>query len=167
LGNGDGTFSAGVSYDAGGTNALAVSVGDVNGDGKVDVIVAIELSQQQRLFYRIGKRIDEQWRRHPPVRCHVWLRRTESQYVALRRRNGDGKFDIVAANNCASNNNCSNGSVGVLLNNGDAHFQNAIAYNATGSGTLSLRQGDLNNDGKADLVGPATAPIAMTVRSVR
>ncbi len=39
LGNGDGTFQAAVSYNSGGYNAYSVAVGDVNGDGKPDLLV--------------------------------------------------------------------------------------------------------------------------------
>jgi hypothetical protein len=40
LGNGDGTFQASVTYSSGGYGALSVTVADVNGDGKPDVLVA-------------------------------------------------------------------------------------------------------------------------------
>ena len=40
LGNGDGTFQAPVSYNSGGNEALSVTVGDLNGDDKPDVVVA-------------------------------------------------------------------------------------------------------------------------------
>ena len=40
LGNGDGTFQPAVAYDPGGTEPDAVAVADVNGDGKLDIVVA-------------------------------------------------------------------------------------------------------------------------------
>ena len=86
LGIGDGTFSNAISYQAGGTNALAVAMGDVNGDGKVDVIVASNCLQQQRLFYWVRKRIDEQRRRHPPVPGYLWIRRTKFAVCRARGR---------------------------------------------------------------------------------
>ncbi len=39
LGNGDGTFLTGVNYNAG-TQPRSVAVADVNGDGRPDIIVA-------------------------------------------------------------------------------------------------------------------------------
>jgi hypothetical protein len=40
LGNGDGTFQAAVNYASGGYQALGFAVGDVNGDGRPDVLLA-------------------------------------------------------------------------------------------------------------------------------
>ena len=40
LGNGDGTFQTAVTYVSGGYGAASVAVADVNGDGKLDVVVA-------------------------------------------------------------------------------------------------------------------------------
>jgi len=41
LGNGDGTFQAVVTYGSGGQIANSVAVADVNGDGKLDCLLAI------------------------------------------------------------------------------------------------------------------------------
>jgi hypothetical protein len=40
LGNGNGTFQPVVTYDSGGYNAYSITVADVNGDGKPDLVVA-------------------------------------------------------------------------------------------------------------------------------
>src|SRR2546430_15769693 len=40
LGNGDGTFLGAVSFESGGEYAYGVAVGDINGDGKLDLFVA-------------------------------------------------------------------------------------------------------------------------------
>ena len=41
LGNGDGTFQPGVSYDLGGYPASSMAVADLNGDGKTDIVVTV------------------------------------------------------------------------------------------------------------------------------
>jgi hypothetical protein len=64
------------------------------------------------------------------------------QAVVTGDFNGDGKLDLATAGN--------NGSVSVLLGNGDGTFQNAMTSPA-GYGTLSLAVGDFNKDGKLDV----------------
>jgi hypothetical protein len=56
--------------------------------------------------------------------------------------NGDGKPDLVVANE---------GAVGVLLGNGDGTFQAAVSYDSGGLGN-SVAVADVNGDGKPDVV---------------
>jgi hypothetical protein len=116
VGNGDGTFAAAVPYNSGGYDARGVSIGDVNGDGKPDLIVANGCSDftcadsgtmgvllgngdgtfQAAADYGTGGAYD--------------------LHVAVADVNGDGKPDVLAVNVCVSNTSCPNGSVGVLIN---------------------------------------------------
>ena len=50
--------------------------------------------------------------------------------VAVADVNGDGTPDLIAANVCSSSADCTTGSVGVLLGNGDGSFQPAVTYPA-------------------------------------
>src|SRR5208282_1700274 len=72
--------------------------------------------------------------------------------VAVADVNGDGKPDLLVANQCASSSNCNNGSVGVLLGNGDGTFQAAVTYGSGGYYAESVAVADVNGDGKPDLV---------------
>ncbi len=63
--------------------------------------------------------------------------------VTLADFNGDGKLDVVAANQGSNN-------ISVLLGNGDGTFKSA-QNTAVGQSPDSLAVGDFNRDGKADL----------------
>jgi hypothetical protein len=72
--------------------------------------------------------------------------------VAIADLNGDGKPDLVVANECVDFPiNCA-GIVGVMLGNGDGTFQPAVTYSSGGGAADSVAVADVNGDGKADLV---------------
>jgi hypothetical protein len=144
LGAGDGTFVGKVDYPTG-AQPTAIALGDLNGDGLLDMVTSSAVSSgwlgtASVLLGTGGGRfaanVDYQAGRNP-------------QGVALGDLNGDGHLDMVVANAGYDGG----WSVSVLLGNGDGTFVASVDY-ASGMGPTSVVLGDLNNDGKLDIIMP-------------
>ncbi len=142
LGNGNGTFQAQQTF-ATGSYPISLAIADVNGDGKPDIIVANNHSNTVSVLLGNGNGTFQPQQTFAAAFGPAPGNGTIS--VAVGDVNGDGKPDIVVANDSA------NGTVGVLLGNGDGTFQ-ALQTVAVGSAADSVAIADVNGDGKADLV---------------
>jgi hypothetical protein len=140
LGNGDGTYRPQATYGTG-PGPLSVAIGDLNGDGKPDLVVANGNSfSTDSVLLGNGDGTFQ-----PQTTVVVG----ESHQVVIGDLNGDGKLDLVNANS-------NSGTVSVNLGNGDGTFQPRTTYAVEpgfgGSGPISVAIGDVNGDGKPDLV---------------
>jgi hypothetical protein len=161
LGNGDGTFQAAVTYSSGGGDATSVAVADVNGDGKLDLLVANSCDTSGNscnndpppdgsVSVLLG---NGDGTFQPAVSYDSGGKKTISMAVA--DINGDGRPDLLVANQCAATSSSCYaslpGSADVLLGNGDGTFQAAVTYSSSGE-AMSVAVADVNGDGKPDLL---------------
>jgi hypothetical protein len=146
IGNGDGTFLHAVSYGSGWPGPIHVVVADVNGDRRPDLVTADFNTIPSSVSVLLG---NGNGTFQPAV-----ISASGGYYaiwVAIADVNGDGFPDLLVANERACTH-CQNGSLDVLLGNGDGTFQTAVGYSSGGNGAMSLAVADVNGDGKLDLV---------------
>jgi hypothetical protein len=148
-----------VTYRSGGSLPQSVKIADVNNDFTPDILVAHlcdtpnEADCGANTPGSVGVLIgDEQ----TFFLEHTYLSGGfQTLSLAVADVNGDGQPDLLVVNACATSGICINGSVGVLLGNGDTTFKKAVTYPA-GSFPASVAVADVNGDGKPDLVVATT-----------
>ena len=132
LNRGDGGFRAKRDYQAG---SVAVGIGDLNGDGALDVVAANRLSTVSVRLNRGNGRL------RVARRYRTGL---EPVSVALGDLNSDGKLDLVTANSEAN-------TVSVLVNKGNGRFERWRDH-AVGRGPMAVASVDVSGDGRPDIV---------------
>ncbi|MGC3979736.1 MAG: VCBS repeat-containing protein [Steroidobacteraceae bacterium] len=136
INKGDGTFKPFVAY-ASGQKPRAVVSGDMNGDGKQDLIVANSINNSVGVLLGKGDGTFGPRKDFPAG--------GNTHGVVVADFNKDGRLDAALANNAG------NGGANVLLGKGDGTFADTIQYEA-GTGTFSIDAGDFNGDGYPDIV---------------
>ena len=151
LGNGDGTFQPAVNYPVG-SSPQGIATGDVNNDGKQDIISADECGDDPECRKgTVSVLLGNGDGTFQPRQ--VFAEGLFPLSVAVADFNGDHNPDLVIANPCGTDGTCvSQGSVGIMLGNGDGTFQPVVNYPATGYGTARVQVGRLNHDSHPDIV---------------
>ena len=146
LGVGDGTFQFPADYRTGGS-PIAIATGDFSADGKPDLVVPLINTgfPANTLSVLLGKGDGTLLTSSPYVTGFLPF------FVTVANLDGDGKEDLAVANQCGTDSSClSNGSISILLGNGDGTFQGQVQYQ-TGMTPTSLAIADFNADGKPDI----------------
>ncbi|HWO30719.1 MAG TPA: FG-GAP-like repeat-containing protein, partial [Candidatus Acidoferrum sp.] len=139
LGNGDGTFSPGATFNFN-FPQTAIASGDLNGDGIPDLIVAVSGGTDVQVF---------------PASVVVFLGKGDGTFqspittvagdaistIVVADFNGDGKQDIAISNSTW-------GDVSLLLGNGDGTFQPPMQF-SSGGGAMVVA--DFDGNGSPDL----------------
>jgi FG-GAP-like repeat len=140
FGNGDGTFTRTVTFSAG-TEPFPLTVGDFNGEGKPDFAVT---NFNSGVYIFLGKG-DGSFQQSGPIAAG-----DGPAAVAVGDFNGDGRMDLAVPDG-HDPVTLDHGKVSILLGNGDGTFGNSQDY-PIGLLPTSVALGDVNGDGKTDLV---------------
>jgi hypothetical protein len=135
LGNGNGIFQTQVPFSTGSnSNPRAVTLGDVDGDGNLDIITANNGDAKVSVLLGNGNGTFQGQQ--------TFDTGSNPRSVTLGDVNGDGNLDIITGN--FADNNAS-----VLLGNGNGTFQNQATFATNRPYSVTL--GDVNGDGRLDI----------------
>jgi hypothetical protein len=146
--NGDGTFATPVQVDTQ-SSYQAVVVADVNGDGKADIVALtatainpVDNTNTLLIYLSNGNGTFA-----APVTLDASL--ADAQDIVVGDVNKDGKPDIVLVSSSTTN---STASLTSYLGRGDGTFSPGVNSTLGGLYYVSIALGDVNGDGKPDVL---------------
>jgi hypothetical protein len=155
LGNGNGTFQAPKIYSSGGYGANSVVALDVNGDHKLDLLVANACVAANNcggdglIGVLLGKgngtfQSAQTYDSGGPFAISI----------KAADLNADGKADLIVANGCQYYNACAagDGVVAILMGNGNGTFQVPQTYSSGANSPEAISVADVNGDGHFDVL---------------
>jgi hypothetical protein len=142
LGNGDGTFAAPVAYTTARDTQVVVTR-DFNGDGELDLAVTAYRANVVSVLLGNG---DGTFQEHQDFAAG-----DSPGAMVVADFNGDSKLDLAVGNFDPAVGSVKEGTINVLLGNGDGTFQTPIETILART-IYDLEAGDLDGDGYLDMV---------------
>lgn len=138
LGDGTGSFTQTAESPIGvGSKPASVALGDVDGDGDLDIVTANRGSDNVSVLHGIGN--------GEFIFDQNYAVGNEPQDVALGDLNADGDLDLVVANNLSDD-------ATILFNSGSGEFPSSRTLNDAGLYPESVVLSDVNSDGTLDII---------------
>lgn len=136
-------FFPSITYQTGYSSGHAVAIGDVNSDGRSDVVVAVYSKVLLVYLQNAMGALDApiQYTTSPGIRSLV-----------IADFNSDGRNDIVLGELDYDAAGQVIGNIEVFLQNASGRFETGIKYPSANPAN-NIRISDLNNDGRLDVIG--------------
>ncbi len=140
LNDGNGTFADPVEYDAG-DRPNSIALGDLDGDGDLDLAVANSGDDNISILLNLGDGTFGDGVTYPVG--------DNPSSIVSADLDGDGDLDVAVG--ALDWDPYRHGTVSVLLNQGNASLGDMVTYNVGEDEPISMALGDLDGDGDLDL----------------